>query len=127
MHWQAILLILLTALTSRASTEEEARKVLASKCWACHAQTALGGLRLDSREGMLRGGKSGVAVVAGNAAKSRLYQAVARTQPDVKPMPPGVALNAEELRHSKPGSTKALRGTKALALVVPTPAPQPAK
>ncbi len=98
MRWQPILLILLTALTTQASTEEAARKVLASRCWACHAQTALGGLRLDSRQGILKGGNSGTALIPGNAASSRLYQAVAHTQPGVKPMPPGVQLDAEELR-----------------------------
>lgn len=98
MRWQPILLILFTALTTQASTEEAARKVLASRCWACHAQTALGGLRLDSRQGILKGGKSGAAVIPGNAASSRIFQAVARTLPGVKPMPPGVQLDAEELR-----------------------------
>src|SRR6266487_3417147 len=82
------LLILIATLTAQASTEEAARKVLASRCWACHTQMALGGLRLDSRDAMLRGGKSGAAVVPGDAAKSRLYQAVSRVLPGVRPMPP---------------------------------------
>ena len=56
MRWQPVLLVLFTAFTIQASTEEAARKVIASRCWACHAQTALGGLRLDSREGILKGG-----------------------------------------------------------------------
>ncbi len=89
--------ILLAAIPVYGSSEEAARKVLASRCWACHAQTALGGLRLDSRDGMLRGGKSGAAIVPGDFARSRLYQAVARTQPAVKPMPPGAELSADEV------------------------------
>ncbi len=97
MRGRLAFLILMATLTAQASTEEAARKVLASRCWACHAQMALGGLRLDSRDGMLHGGKSGPAIVPGNAAKSRLYQAVARTQPQVKPMPPDVVLSPEEL------------------------------
>lgn len=47
---------------------------------------------------MLRGGKSGAAIVAGNAASSRLYQAVARSTSDVKAMPPGSALSPDELQ-----------------------------
>src|SRR5713101_8109615 len=90
------LLILIATSTAQASTDEAARKVLASRCWACHAQMALGGLRLDSRDAMLRGGKSGAAITPGDAANSRLYQAVARTQTLVKPMPPGAALSPEE-------------------------------
>ena len=61
MHSRSVLLILIATLTAQASTEDAARKVLASRCWACHAQMAMGGLRLDSRDAMLRGGKSGAA------------------------------------------------------------------
>lgn len=81
----------------QASNEEAARKVLSSRCWACHAETALGQLRLDSREAMLRGGKSGAALTPGAASKSRVYQAVSRAS-GVKPMPPGPPLTADEVR-----------------------------
>jgi len=97
MRGRSGLLILIATLTAQASTEEAARKILASRCWACHTQMAMGGLRLDSRDAMLRGGKSGPALVAGDAAKSRLYQAVSRALPAVKPMPPDAALSPEEL------------------------------
>ena len=63
MSGQPALLLLIAALSAKASTEEAARKVLASRCWACHSQMAMGGLRLDSRDAMLRGGKSGAAIV----------------------------------------------------------------
>lgn len=46
---------------------------------------------------MLQGGKSGAALVAGNAAESRLYQAIARNTPGVMAMPPGPALKPDEL------------------------------
>ena len=51
------LLIFFVSVMAYASTEETARKVLSSRCWACHAQTTQTGLRLDSREGLLRGGE----------------------------------------------------------------------
>jgi cytochrome c553 len=89
-------LVLLAAAAS-ASSEDAARKVLAARCWSCHAQTAMGGLRLDSREAMLRGGKSGAAIVDGQAEESRVYQAIARSKPGVMPMPPGPPLNPEEI------------------------------
>ena len=98
MIWRLPLSILIVAWEVQASNETAARKVLTSRCWACHAQMALGGLRLDSREGMLRGGKSGAAIIPGDAAKSRVYHAVARDQPAVKPMPPGVELSVDEVR-----------------------------
>src|SRR2546430_8652304 len=98
MRGRSGLLILIATLTAQAaSTEEAARKVLASRCWACHAQMAMGGLRLDSRDAMLRGGKSGPAIVPGDAAKSRLYQAVSRALPSVRPMPPDAVLSPDEL------------------------------
>src|SRR5262245_44033876 len=97
MRGQTALLILIPALTAQAATEEAARDVLASRCLACHAQIASGGLRLDSREAVCRGGESGAAIVAGDAAKSRRYQAVSRTVPGVKPMPPEVSLTREEV------------------------------
>ncbi len=98
MRWPPVLLALLSAFTIQASTEEAARKVLASRCWACHAQSAMGGLRLDSRQALLKGGKSGAAIIPGDAVASRMMQAVNRTQPGVTPMPPGAKLDAEELQ-----------------------------
>jgi hypothetical protein len=45
---------------------------------------------------MLRGGNSGPALKSGKATESRLFQAVLRDVPGVKPMPPGAALTADE-------------------------------
>src|SRR5437763_9614445 len=98
MRRRLILFTLVAGSVVWASNEDAARKLLMAKYWACHSQMALGGLRLDSREAMLRGGKSGPAVAPKNASGSRLYLAVAHTDPAVKPMPPGAPLTAEELR-----------------------------
>lgn len=99
MRWRlALWIIITTPMAAHANTEELARKVLASRCWACHAQMAMGGLRLDSRQGLLQGGKSGAALAPGDPAGSRIYQAVTRSQPGVKPMPPGAPLSSEEVR-----------------------------
>src|SRR6478752_4005335 len=49
--------------------EQHIRPVLISKCYECHSEEAAqrnrlkGGLRLDSRDGLLRGGDSGPAIV----------------------------------------------------------------
>jgi cytochrome c553 len=94
---RTILLLGVLAFAAHASNEEAARKVLSARCWACHAQTAMGGLRLDSREAMEKGGKSGPALVPGNSARSRLFQAVSRAAKDVLPMPPGPSLPASEV------------------------------
>src|SRR5258706_540391 len=51
--------------------ETKIRPVLAASCYKCHgSQKALSGLRLDSREAILKGGKHGPAVVAGEPERS---------------------------------------------------------
>ena len=88
----------LAAATAYGASEEAARKILVSRCWACHAQTGMGGLRLDSRDAMMLGGKSGPAVKPGSAVESRIFQAVSRDVPGVKAMPPTAALTADEVQ-----------------------------
>ncbi|HUQ93497.1 MAG TPA: PSD1 and planctomycete cytochrome C domain-containing protein [Bryobacteraceae bacterium] len=56
--------------------ETRIRPVLAKNCFACHSQTEMGGLRLDTRERAMRGGKSGPSILPGNAAGSLLMDAV---------------------------------------------------
>ena len=91
------LLPVLTAAV-QAAPADAARQLLAARCWACHAQTAVGGLRLDSREAMLRGGPSGAALIPGDASRSRMMQAIRRNVPGVKAMPPGAPLTGAEQR-----------------------------
>ena len=59
--------------TAPASTaeyfESKVRPVLAANCYDCHTEEALGGLRLDSRDAMLKGGKRGPAIVPGDPDK----------------------------------------------------------
>ncbi|MEO7653161.1 MAG: DUF1549 domain-containing protein, partial [Bryobacteraceae bacterium] len=76
--------------------EMKVRPVLARNCFSCHTNTELGGLRLDSAERMLKGGKSGPAIVPGKASDSLLIQAVEQTHARVK-MPPQAKLKPEEL------------------------------
>src|SRR5205823_2666462 len=57
----------------------------------------MGGLLLDSRAGILRGGKSGVAaIVPGKPEQSLLLGAVLGNKPDLK-MPPGKQLAPSEI------------------------------
>ncbi len=61
--------------------EDKIRPVIAFQCFNCHTTSQMGGLRLDSREGLLKGGKSGPAIVPGDPEKSLLITAVRRTNP----------------------------------------------
>jgi mono/diheme cytochrome c family protein len=56
--------------------ESQIRPLLASSCFECHTDDEKGGLRLDSRERMLKGGDSGPAIVPGNPDASLLIRAV---------------------------------------------------
>jgi hypothetical protein len=61
--------------------------LLQKHCLVCHgSQQQMSGLRLDSREAALKGGASGVDVVPGNSAGSRLMRLVSGV--DKKVMPP---------------------------------------
>src|SRR5262245_62137835 len=70
--------------------EAKIRPVLVENCYRCHSaehKTEKGGLRLDSRDAMLRGGESGPAVVPGKPGASVLLKAI-RHDDDVAKMPP---------------------------------------
>src|SRR5213593_1391276 len=56
----------------------------------------MAGLRLDSRDGLLKGGRSGPAVVPGDPDKSLLIQAVRQTSETLK-MPKGGRLKPDEI------------------------------
>src|SRR5258708_19141073 len=70
--------------------EKKVRPVLAEHCFACHSTTAKkkrGGLMLDSRAAVLKGGDTGPAVHPGEPEKSLLIKAVRYADPDLR-MPP---------------------------------------
>jgi mono/diheme cytochrome c family protein len=67
--------------------ETNIRPSLVKNCYACHTASALSGLRVDSREALLKGGNSGPAIVPGKPEESLLIQAVQRTHTRFK-MPP---------------------------------------
>ncbi len=87
-----------TAASTAASAEffeARVRPVFAANCYDCHTEEALGGLRLDSRDGMLKGGTSGPAIVPGNPDGSLLIQAI--RQSGALKMPKGGRLRPEEV------------------------------
>src|SRR5215204_2176994 len=56
--------------------ETRIRPLLAANCFACHGESAMAGLRVDSRAALLRGGETGPAIVPGDPDKSALLKAV---------------------------------------------------
>jgi hypothetical protein len=62
--------------------------IFESRCIKCHGDKKKGGLRLDTREHILKGGESNAAIIPKDADKSLLVQAILHTHEDLK-MPKG--------------------------------------
>jgi len=77
--------------------EKNVRPVLVRQCLACHSSptSPMGGLRLDSREAMLKGGARGPALTPGKPAESLLLRAVRQTE--TLRMPPSGKLKDAEI------------------------------
>jgi len=80
--------------------ETKVRPVLSENCYRCHSADAgkdKGGLMLDTREGMTKGGESGPAVVPGDPGKSVLIKAIGYLDPDLQMPPKGEKLSAAQI------------------------------
>ena len=79
--------------------EKKIRPVLVEKCYLCHSASSkppMGGLRLDARDSLLKGGDRGPAIVPGDPEKSLLIQAISYRHLDLK-MPPNGKLPDEQI------------------------------
>lgn len=79
--------------------EQHIRPVLAERCYQCHsarAEKLKGKLMLDSRDGMLKGGKNGPVVVLGKPFQSKLIEAISYTNKDLQ-MPPKAPLSKDDV------------------------------
>ena len=77
--------------------ETDIRPLLAKQCFSCHGERKQwGGLRLDSREALLRGGDSGAAIVPSDPDRSLLIRAVRQVDDDLK-MPKDDKLTARQI------------------------------
>jgi hypothetical protein len=101
--------------------EKKIRPVLVASCYKCHSaesEKIKGGLLLDTREGLIKGGDSGPAVVPGFPNKSLLIQSMRHDDPDLAMPPKGdklsddvianfekwVKIGAPDPRVAKPGA-----------------------
>jgi hypothetical protein len=77
------------AAADEAFFELKIRPVLAGTCQRCHgSEKTRGGLRVDSRAALLKGGDSGPAVIPGDPGRSRLVRAVRHAGDAAPRMPP---------------------------------------
>ncbi|MDP1587077.1 MAG: DUF1549 domain-containing protein, partial [Prosthecobacter sp.] len=80
--------------------EKTIRPILINRCYECHSVESgksKGGLQLDSREALLKGGDNGPALIAGNPDKSRIIESVRYHNQDLQ-MPPKGALPSAEVK-----------------------------
>ena len=79
----------LTPIAEREAFEGVALRIFEDHCIACHNAGKLkGNLRLDTYEGVLAGGQSGPAVVAGDSGSSELLRRIHLPLEDKQHMPP---------------------------------------
>ncbi len=97
--------------------ETAIRPVLAGTCFPCHGgKTTSAGLRVDSREALLKGGDRGPAIVPGKPEDSPIVLALRHAEPDLA-MPPGKDLGkpvadafADWVRNGAPWAKGPVRG-----------------
>ena len=91
-------LLQLVPLSAAQSNEDLAVTILQRKCFQCHGKTLqMSGLDLSTREGLLKGGDKGPAIVPGNAEASRAYRRVTGMERPLMPMAPLPPLSSEDV------------------------------
>jgi mono/diheme cytochrome c family protein len=94
-HPQALAIPIVLSLAAAAPADEvdfgrDIRPLLARNCERCHGpRKQESALRLDSRQGVLRGGYRGPALVPGKSAESLIIQVVSGRHDEIEGMPPG--------------------------------------
>jgi len=97
------------------------------RCGQCHGPTLqMSKLDLSTREGMLKGGEKGPAIVPGDAEASPLYRRISGLQAPAMPMPPVPALSAQEIELVKNWINQGAKMTAVAAPPVAAAAPAPA-
>jgi cytochrome c553 len=102
-----LLLLLATISTTRASAQANAsadfardvQPIFLARCILCHgSEVQMGGLRLDQRQSLLKGGKSGTpAIVPGKSSQSLLVRYISGLDPKLVMPPTGERLSARDV------------------------------
>jgi mono/diheme cytochrome c family protein len=80
--------------------ENRIRPIFVNNCYKCHSSQAeklKANLSVESREGLLKGGETGPAIVPGDSARSLLIKAVRYTDPDLQMPPNGKPLSPQQV------------------------------
>ena len=91
-----IVMVPLASPAADISFSKEVRPILQQKCLQCHGSDApMSNLDLRTRQGMLKGGVRGPAVIPGDASESRVYLQISGREGPLMPM--GGALSDDEI------------------------------
>lgn len=80
--------------------EKKVRPILIERCYECHSTESgktKGSLAVDSKQALLQGGDNGPALIAGDADKSLIIEAIRYKNRDMQ-MPPKSAMPAAEIK-----------------------------
>jgi mono/diheme cytochrome c family protein len=80
--------------------ENKIRPIFANNCYKCHSHESTklkGGLSVEYRDTLLKGGDTGPAIVPGDPEKSLLIKAVRYTDPDLQMPPKGQKLSDDQI------------------------------
>ena len=106
--------------------ETKIRPVLATKCYGCHSsklKAPMGGLILDTKAGMAKGGALGPILVPGKPADSHVLKALRFTDPQLQMPPTGKLPDAVIADFEQWIATGAVDPRKDAATTTSTPAP----
>ncbi len=80
--------------------EKRIRPLLAQECYACHSEAGKrkGGLLLDTRDGLRKGGRSGPAIVPGDPSTGLLLRSIRHVDPELKMPDKGAKLDDAAIR-----------------------------
>lgn len=108
--------------------EKEIRPVLATSCYGCHSsklKSPMGGLVLDTKSGLKRGGNGGPVIVPGDPGASRLLSALTYARTELRMPPSGklpdakvaafqkwIAAGAPDPREDSPEAANAVSAAK---------------
>jgi len=92
-----------TTVSAQANTDmyvKTVQPILANNCYKCHGgENHKGGLQLDTKERLMKGGHDGPVIVPGHPEKSMLVALIRHEGPadDPKPMPPKSKLSDADI------------------------------
>lgn len=124
MKASSVVVSLAMALPLTAQNAADVAQVFARNCTGCHsAASKVGGLNLESSEGLVQGGKKGPVIVPGKSEQSRLYRMMSGQEQPA--MPVGGKVTPVDLQAVKQWIDSGAKGSYSLAASTTTPAIKP--